>query len=462
MKQILYSFSITVAVFIWMSAVWHVATAQDHQGNKPPQHILEMKANQHAGEGALTAAPESVEAVPEQLTMASAMALAIRKNPSLSAFSSEIRIKDAAALQARLLPNPELSLEVENFGGQGALKKFTGAEMTIAFSQVIEMGGKRRNRWMKTIHEKNLAAWDFQSAKLDILASTAKAFVDVLVAQEQVVLNKKLLQSAKQIARTVREKVKSGNVSPVENSRAQLGLATADIEVNRAVRHLEAVRRHLAGFWGAEQATYARVEGQLDRISALPDQEAIKDFLIRNPDFLRWTSEIEQKKAALQLAYSEIVPDLTLSAGVRNFRESANNAFLLGVSIPLPVHNRNQAGITEAMAGIDKAHAEKQSAKVRLGTIFSETWRDLSTAYTEVTTYRDAILPNAKTTFEAAEQSYKEGKLDFLQLLDAQRTLFMVKRQYLLSLGAYHRASIDMERLLGIPLNDVKKTDDSR
>ncbi len=43
-------------------------------------------------------------------------------------------------------------------------------------------------------------------------------------------------------------------------------------------------------------------------------------------------------------------------------------------------------------------------------------------------------------------------------MLDAQRTLFTVKRQYLESLGAYHLASTDLERLIGVPLLDIDKT----
>ena len=62
---------------------------------------------------------------------------------------------------------------------------------------------------------------------------------------------------------------------------------------------------------------------------------------------------------------------------------------------------------------------------------------------------------------ESTELGYREGKLDFLQMLDAQRTLFTVKRQYLLALGSYHLASTDMERLVGVPLSDIKNNKDN-
>ena len=187
----------------------------------------------------------------------------------------------------------------------------------------------------------------------------------------------------------------------------------------------------------------------------MSDEESLKDFLSKNPDLARWMSEVERSEAALSLARSEAVPDLTLSAGVRNFQETDDNAFVIGISVPIPFFNRNQGGISEARARIDKAQSEQRAAKIGLLTGLSDTWQSLAAAYTEVISLRDEILPGAQATYESTELGYREGKLDFLQMLDAQRTLFTVKRQYLLSLGAYHLAGIEMERIAGLAQSDV-------
>jgi cobalt-zinc-cadmium efflux system outer membrane protein len=457
MKLNLFWVPVTVALFTAGCATQHASMARSVAGNEPPQHVLELKAANGAGEFVSPAIPESVQTVPDHLSMASAMALVLKNNPSLSGFSAEIRARDAAALQAGLLPNPELGVEVENFGGKDALEGVDGAETTIAFSQLVELGGKRGNRRMAATLDKTLAEWDYQSKKLDVLAATAKAFMEVLISQEQVALNNELLKFAEQTFTAVSEKVDAGKVSPVEKSRTQIEVSSARAEANRAVRELEAARRRLSGFWGDEHTDFDRVVGQLGEIVALPDEESLKAFLTNNPDLARWTAEIERSETALSLARSEVVPDLTLSAGIRNFQETDDNAFVAGLSIPIPFFDRNQGGVTEARALIDKAQSEQRAAKVALVTGLSDTWQELSTAYTEAVGLRDEILPSAQATYESSELGYREGKLDFLQMLDAQRTLFTVKRQYLLSLGAYHLASTDMERLVGVPLNDIEK-----
>jgi len=452
MKLNLFWVPLTVTLLTAGCATQHSSMARSIAEHEPPQHVLELKAGSRLGE---PTSLDITESVPDELTMATAMALVLKQNPSLSGFSAEIRARDAAALQAGLLPNPELGVEVGNFGGKDALEGVDGAETTIAFSQLVELGGKRGSRRMVATLDKTLAEWDYQSKKLDVLAATAKAFVEVLIAQEQVALNGDLLKLAEQTTTAVSEKVDAGKVSPVEKSRAQIELAAARTEANKAVRELEAARRRLAGFWGGERADFGRAVGQLGDISTLPDEESLKAFLGNNPDMARWAAELERSEAALNLARSEAVPDLTLSAGVRNFQETDDNAFVVGVSIPIPFFNRNQGGVSEARARVDKAQSEQRAAKVGLVTGLSDTWQSLSAAYTEAVGLRDEILPSAQSTYESTELGYREGKLDFLQMLDAQRTLFTVKRQYLLALGSYHLASTDMERLVGVPLSNV-------
>ncbi len=174
---------------VFIAVVWltfgfagqNTLMASNIAANEPPQNILET--------------------IPEQITMADAMALAINRNPSLKGFSAEIRARDGAALQAGLRPNPELGVELENFGGNNSLRGFKGAETTIAYSQLVERGGKRKNRRLVATLDRSLAEWDYQSKKLDVLAATAKAFFEVLIAQQQVALNDELLKLAEQTTR---------------------------------------------------------------------------------------------------------------------------------------------------------------------------------------------------------------------------------------------------------------------
>lgn len=451
---------VAVALLTAGCATQHPNTARSLPETALPQSTknVENRAGQNSAdllaEPALPPDPLPIG----KLTLADALGLTLKHNPTLAGFAAEIRARDAAVLQSGVLPNPELGVEVENFAGQDDLEGFDGAETTIAFSQLIELGDKRSKRQQVAVLDKDLAGWDYQGKKLDVLASTAKAFIEVLVAQEQVSLNDELVKLAEKTAAAVGERVDAGKVSPMENIRAQVELAAARSEANKASRELEASRRRLASFWGGEQAGFAEVVGSLTEITPLPPEETMQNLLKANPVLARWQSELARSEAALALSRAESVPDLNISAGVRNFQETDNNALLVGLSLPLPLFDRNQGGIGEAGAKLEKARQEQREAKVALLTELSETWQNLSAAYVESSTLRDKILPGAHEAYESTELGYREGKLDFLQMLDAQRTLFTVKRQYLLALGTYHMTSTDMERIIGASLRSLPKS----
>ncbi len=91
------------------------------------------------------------------ITLRQALSLALIRNPQLKAFSWEVRAREAQALQAGLLPNPELESLLEDFGGTGSVEGFKGTETTILLSQLIPLAGKISKRKKLAALNTNLA-----------------------------------------------------------------------------------------------------------------------------------------------------------------------------------------------------------------------------------------------------------------------------------------------------------------
>ena len=143
------------------------------------------------------------------------------------------------------------------------------------------------------------------------------------------------------------------------------------------------------------------------------------------------------------------MPDLTLSLGVRRLNEIDKFGFVAGVSIPLPLFNRNQGGIFEATRRLSKAEEERRTANVKVLATVSEIYQALSSSFTEAMILRNDALPGALSAFEASQEGYRQGKFGYLDVLDAQRTLFDVRRRYIDAVAAYHIAIADVKRLIG-------------
>lgn len=413
--------------------------------------VGEQGAPSIANDSARSASEKKISYV-EELTLGEALARVLKFNPSLAAFSWEVRAKEAEALQAGLLPNPELDLEMENFAGSGEFSGTDASETTVTLSQLVELGGKRAKRRAAAGLGADLAGWDFEARRLDILTATNKAFMAVLAAQERLTQAEELYALSEHFFRSVRDRVDAGKVPPVELTRAQVPLTTARIAQDQARLSLEAARRELAILWEGEAAEFDRAVGSLEPVRPAPPLEELVSLSAQNPDIARWKSEEQERSARLALERANAIPDLTLFVGGRDIQETDDQALVAGLSIPLPLFDRNQGGIAAARANQNKTRQESRAAWNQARASLAASHGALSSAYIEVKSLRDEILPAAEQALEASDLGYRAGKFGFLEVLDAQRTLFEAKGQYVEALSAYHQAKAEVERLVGASL----------
>jgi cobalt-zinc-cadmium efflux system outer membrane protein len=383
------------------------------------------------------------------LSLQDAIELALEKNPELSVFSIEIKASEAREFQEGLGPNPELDFSVEQIGGTGELNGFDAAEYSLGLSQTFELGGKRLKRKKVAFHEKTLADWDYQSKRLDIVADTTKAFAEVLGAQERLALVGESYELAGKVLKVVVELVDVGKVSPLEKTRAEVELSTIGIELEKAKRELAAARKRLASMWGSEAPAFEKAAGDISIMPGIPGFESSLAGISNNPDAARWDTEIELQRSIEAREKSIGVSDLTVSGGMLRASETDSTTYAIGLSMPLPLYNRNQGSALAARHTVDKTLAEKQSFYIQIESELNSIHQSLSAAHSEANTLKNDVMPAALKAFNATEEGYRYGKFDFLDVLDAQRTLVEVRLQYVDALLSYHSLLADFNRLCG-------------
>ena len=390
--------------------------------------------------------PEVIQTA--ELTLSRALALALAQNPELAAFSWEIKARQGMVHQAKLRPNPELGVVVENILGEDENRSFKSADTTLQLNQLFELGGKRASRHQIANLERDLAGWNYETTRLDILEATNKAFFELLSAQERMQLGRENLQLAEEVFNTVNIRVQAGKASPLEESRAQMVVSKNRIALNKHTRTLAAVRHHLSSTWGATKPHFAKVVGSFAKISEPLTLASIDGRLSQNPEIARQQTEIDLQNARLTLAKATGVPDMTLGGGIKRHEDNDDYTFLFGVSIALPVFDRNQGGISAAKAELAAQKSENRTIEIRLKTALSQSYEDFQAAYAEVNSLQSRILPVAENTFEAINYGYQQGQFEFLEVLDAQRTLIDLREQLIDSLMDYHDKRIGIERLI--------------
>jgi len=396
------------------------------------------------------------------VTLQQALALALTKNPELAIFSWKIHAQEAATLQAGLLPNPTIGADLQDIGADGSVESVPQLQANLTINQPIELGGKRSKRREVASLNRDLSGWDYETKRIDVVTHVSSAFTDLLSAQQSLVLTEEMVRLAEQVAGVVSERVKAGKVSPVEETKANVALSFARIEIMRAVLALEAARKQLAATWGSTTPLFTKAGGELGPVSEIPSFSELTKRLSQNPDIARWTTEISQHQAVVDMERSKAVPDITLMGGVRRYDTTNDNVFMVGLSIPLPLFNQNHGGIDEARYRLAGGKEEQRAAQVRVATALAWAYLALEIAHTEVTALKTDLLPGAKSAFEAVNEGYRLGKFGLLDVLDAQRTLFGSQAQYLRALTDYHHAVANVERLIGEPLNAVWNTSEEK
>ncbi len=390
-----------------------------------------------------------------------AIALALLRSPDLAEFAWGVRAQEARVLQAGLLPNPSLSTLVENLG-TGRDDITGGVQTTIQLGQLVELGGKRSARKQVAALELDLAEWTYEIERLDLLRRVSRSFIEVLGAQQRVVLAQEIVQLAEKSADAVLARVEAGKESPVEEIKANVALSTARIGLDRTRRQLDSSRKVLSAAWGNTEPLFRFVVGDFDTFFTFPALQRLTQLLVENPLLSLSAGEVLFRQAEVDLAKASRVPDLTVGAGVRRYETFGRDtdALLVGFSIPLPLFDRKQGEVLAARSEVERAAERRRATELRLRVALAESYQLLSSAYSEVTALRNTVLPGAQNAFEAVNEGYRLGRFSLLDVLDSQRILFEARRQYLRVAEDYHKAVVDVERLIGVRLDSVEPTQD--
>jgi cobalt-zinc-cadmium efflux system outer membrane protein len=388
--------------------------------------------------------------------LAQAQAAALRARPELAVADAELRARAAAERQAGARPNPELSLEVEDVAGSGDFAGAGEAQTTLRYFQPLELGGDRGARRRVAAGRRDLAGFDADARRLDVLADTAGAFVEVLIAQEELHHAGELVAVAVDERGAAGERVRAGAALAVEATRARLAEDDARIHEARGARALEAARLRLVATWNGAEPRFDRAVGDLHGVAPPPPLEALVARLPANPDLARFEAERTERESALALARARRVPDPRVGAGVRHLAASDDAALVFEVAVPLPLFDRHAGSIEEAAERVASVAHERAAAERALRAhLVAEHARWLA-AYEETIAIRDRLLPAAQQALAELRAGWRNGRVSQLEVLAAQRAQFDAVDRMLHALGETHAARIASERLVGGSVDELR------
>lgn len=397
----------------------------------------------------------------ENISLDEATALALQANPDIAVAISGREVENGQALQAGTRPNPTLSAQVEDLRSRNR-------QTILQISQQLETAGKRDKRIAAADANIAIADVDIRIATAETSAKVYAAFYQVLAAQQAQMLATELLKIGTTSKETTAKRVLAGKVSPVEETKAKVIEASLKVDLVNASQQLIAAKKRLISLWGkglatAETTTFTAV-GELDKLNTLPTLNALAAELPNSPRLKKASLMVVQKQAFSEIEKSRQTPDVTISLGARRNEELGGiTQALIGLSVPIPLFDRNQGNLQSAKAREVQAQDEKTALENQLQTELAIAYARWQSQIEAIDTYRQDILPGAQSAFDAARKGFEFGKFSYLEVLDVQRTLFQTKTQFIQTQAFAHQAEADIQSILGLTstyqplIDDVNK-----
>lgn len=387
---------------------------------------------------------ESSAQMPPALGLNEFLALVERNNPELAAAGQQRAIAQAEAKIAGAYPNPELEV------GSGPWRSRVGANPGTAqaygITQQIELPSVRAARIAAAAAGIVSADASGDTVRLAIGTQARQAFYDLLRRMEDERLARESLDLLLQIQGRVQKRVEVGEAPRFEQVRAEAETLAAQNALASARLRVEEGRAALRRLAGGALAPAFEIRGTVPVLSGLPTLAALQQAMLEQNPALRVTAaERERAQRRLEQERALSAPQPALRVG--ESRDPEMRSAIVGLTLTIPLWSRREGQIAQARSAVDLAGTQSEQQRLQLLRELEAAHARLGIAQRQIATFEAGLLRSAETALQVAEAAYRFGERSFLEVLDAQRTLRVVRGDYNQARFERVAAWLDIERL---------------
>jgi outer membrane protein, heavy metal efflux system len=409
---------------------------------------------------------------PERLTSAefiSANGLVIEKlielgasrRADLLAARQRLAIAEGRLRQARLRPNPTLEAE---YGSPRFLGGEAESELSVGVSQVFELGGKRSKRAAVAELELNQIRAEVAALERQLAAGIRASYANALAAARQLDVLEKLLVANLEIVRVTEARLNEGDVAPLDANLVRVEADRLKIQAIQARSELETSLLELKTLIGADVAESLLLAPQAERPPRLDlGLNELTELALKERADLQAARLGEQIGAArIDLARAAAVPNVEGSVKYTRNKEitdlppafggnviKRDNELTFGVSIDIPVFNRNQGEIASATGERLQAERQREFLEATIRRDVAVAYRKYRAAAESLVIYSTQILPRAEANLQSVRAAYGFGEFSVFEVVNEQRRLTENVTGYNQSLRDYYAALAELEAAIG-------------
>jgi outer membrane protein, heavy metal efflux system len=392
---------------------------------------------------------------PDYLSLEAATEQFLRKNLAVEAARLEIGVAEAERIGARLRPRPGITVSAENLRLSGETPAKRLHEYGLLVAQPIELGNRKALRIEVAERTVFISEARLTEVLRRQLFDLKRTYYESVLAGVLLGIEQENRDNFEGLVRfnTVRFEegfIAEGDLLKVrlERTKFDFAVANAELSLRRAkIRLLESI-----GERDFERAVRVDISNRLQVPAVELNLMQLKETaLVNRPEIKVAEAEVALVQSTIKLERSRAKGEITPYGGYK--RVGVDNTLLAGVTVPLPIGNRNQSGIA-------RAEAEQKVAETRLSFVRNRTLAEVESAYRayetareQVRAYEAGLLKQADESREIQLAAYQEGATELITLIEAQKTRTEVRANYYRAIFDYYSSIFQLELATG---TDIK------
>jgi cobalt-zinc-cadmium efflux system outer membrane protein len=400
-------------------------------------------------------------AVAPSVGMADFERIAIERNPTIRQAAAQFEATLSRSFQAGLYPNPTLGYVQDQIGSFSQSRpgpngfvvsgKPSPGDNVGGFVQwQIVTAGKLRLSRAKFAEEANAARWQAIAQELRVINGVRIAFFKVIAAQRVIEIERDLLQLDEDSVRTTQEMKNVGQANEPDLLEARVRERRERVALRNVENRYRGDWEELVSVVGAPELRPSPLDPRPLEAEVVPldFDGTLTDLLHRSPEIQAALSEIRRDEIMVRRERAEPVPNIQVQAVTGYNYEFGVQTAGVQVGFALPIFNRNQGTVREAMSDLARDHAEYDRIALLLRHRLAEVYTHYQNAAQSVEDFRTGSLPMAQRAYEMRLLSYRQRRTEWPRVLEARRTLFDLSRDYIESLLALRQAEVEIGGML--------------
>jgi outer membrane protein, heavy metal efflux system len=371
--------------------------------------------------------------------------IALENSPALYEASAHIDSLIGKRTQAGLWPNPEMGFSGQQVGSRGLAE-----QNGVYVGQKIITARKLQTDQSIVSEEIRRAQYYYDAQRLRLETDVTIAYYETLAAQSLLEQAQKLTRIAEEGQKTTEALRRGSEASRIDVLQAQLEADTTRVLRDNAQHRLDSAWTNLATIVGQRTMTPQPLAGALkDGAIEFSWENALATLLERSPELRGAEATAERARWAHQRAMREVYPDISAGGIVQRDNQIRGWDGAIQVSIPVPILNRNQGGIREALANIAVAEQAVQRTRLQLENRLAKVFESYMNARRQVERYEKDLLPTAEEQLALTTRVFRAGEVGYMNLLTAQRSYSQVQVN---AVDAQRQLAISSARIEGLLL----------